>query len=264
MMEWVELGGGQVLVATEDRTWLHGATLVPSDPFLAAMTGEGSVATTGRLLDAAVGMSQRAALERPSTESLTLAGYVARLVDLYHSTRATTPLMRRVADRFAQLSRPDLAEFARHEAENEKDHDVLALKDLQALGYSRDVVEHLPIGDMTSRLLEYFHRVGSGAYPIEVFGYGYALERSSTAITIDFLRAIERLLPAGVKATRCLRLHSAIGLDVEHVTESVEAIATLPAPDRIAIVRAAYETARIMFVPGSLSRPETSIDVVTV
>ena len=63
MMEWVELGGGQVLVATEDRTWLHGATLVPSDPFLAAMTGEGSVATTGRLLDAAVGMSQRAGRE---------------------------------------------------------------------------------------------------------------------------------------------------------------------------------------------------------
>jgi len=258
-MEWVELDGGHVLVATEDRTWLHRVDLLTADPFRERMTGPGSTATTGRLLDAAVAISQRQLLNRPPGEPLTLSGYVSRLVGLYHSTHATSPLMRVVAARFSQCSRPDLVAFALQEAENETDHDVLALKDLQALGYPADVVKQMTIPEMTVRLLEYFHRVGHGEYPIEVFGYGYALERSSTAMTPDYVRAIEALLPSGVKATRCLRLHSSTGLDVEHVKESVESIAALPADDRIAIVRAAYETARIMFLsPAEMSNLETT------
>ena len=50
-------------------------------------------------------------------------------------------------------------------------------------------------------------------------------------------------------ATRGLRLHSAIGADARHVARSIDIIARLPPPDRIAVVRAVYETAALVSAP---------------
>jgi hypothetical protein len=60
--------------------------------------------------------------------------------------------------------------------------------------------------------------------------------------TKESIAAIERLILAGIKATRTLRVHSAVGSDAGHVTESIACMATLPPEDRATIARATYET----------------------
>jgi hypothetical protein len=91
-------------------------------------------------------------------------------------------------------------------------------------------------------LVELFTRVADYDAPIAALGYGYALERTALFTREESIAAIERLIPAGVQATRCLRVHSAVGADVQHVAESLAFMATLPPEDRAAIARATYET----------------------
>ena len=70
----------------------------------------------------------------------------------------------------------------------------------------------------------------------------------------ESVAAIERLIPAGIKATRCLRVHSGIGSDAGHVAESIALMASLPPEDRAAIARATYETISLQFAaPSDLS-----------
>jgi hypothetical protein len=91
-------------------------------------------------------------------------------------------------------------------------------------------------------VVELFARFADSDAPIAVLGYAYALERRALFSTEESVAAIERLIPAGIKATRCLRVHSAIGSDAGHVAESIAFMAALPPKDRGAIAHATYET----------------------
>jgi len=55
--------------------------------------------------------------------------------------------------------------------------------------------------------------------------------------------AIEAIVPSGTMATRCLRVHSAIGSDARHVASSIDVVARLSPADRTAVMHAAFETA---------------------
>jgi hypothetical protein len=68
--------------------------------------------------------------------------------------------------------------------------------------------------------------------------------------TEDAIVAIEQLIPNGMTGTRCMRVHSAVGSDTEHVAASIMFMATLPAEDRAATARAAYETISLLCVVG--------------
>jgi hypothetical protein len=52
-----------------------------------------------------------------------------------------------------------------------------------------------------------------------------------------------------VRATRCLRVHSAVSADAKHVEDALEVTAGLPAEDRRLVARACYETALIACSP---------------
>jgi hypothetical protein len=91
-------------------------------------------------------------------------------------------------------------------------------------------------------LVELLTRLANSHTPIAVLGYGYALERLALFSTAESIDALARLIPAGIEATRCLRVHSAVGSDAGHVVESIAFIRTLPPQDRAAIVQATYET----------------------
>ena len=99
--------------------------------------------------------------------------------------------------------------------------------------------------------MELFTRFADSDEPIAVLGYAYALERIALFSTEASIVAIERLVPAGIKATRCLRVHSAVGREVEHVAESIAFMATLPPKDRATIARATYETNSLRFAAPS-------------
>jgi len=258
-LEWTQITTGLVLVSTDTRTWVHRPALCPgADPFAEPMTGRGYVTTTRGLLDGAVGLSQRTAAAREPGLPLTLTKYVERLVAHYYTTHWSAWQLRRAAGRFQEASRPELAELAERLARHEQCHDLLAVRDLEALGYPSEYASRSPMEPQTAALLHFALRCLAGPHPVTIFGYGYALRTTAGAVTADYLDAVQSLLPPGVNATRCLRAHSALAGASEHLDLLVEAIASLPAEDRTRVIRAAYETTRIMFAPEAALRSRSA------
>jgi len=99
-------------------------------------------------------------------------------------------------------------------------------------------------------LVALFRRLAGGPEPIAVLGYAYVLERMALFSTAEYVQAVEAALPPGIKATRCLRVHSAVGADQRHVRESLEFIADLPAQTRRAIFQAAFDSAALVALPS--------------
>jgi hypothetical protein len=172
--------------------------------------------------------------------------YIYSIATMYHSTHSTPIVMRRAATRLAAAGHHRAADRCLHVVREEQGHDTLALKDLAALGLpaERFVERFHPRGARTLGAL--YRRISDSEQPIGVFGYVYVLERLALFSTAETIAAVERLIPEGVKATRCLRVHSSIGSDQRHVGESIEFIASLDAADRAAIARAALETSCVV------------------
>src|SRR5690606_10344775 len=85
--------------------------------------------------------------------------------------------------------------------------------------------------------------------PIGCVGYAYAIERLAMTVREADIRAVEAVLPAGVRATRCLRVHSAAGSDGDHVADTLVAVAQLSPGEQAQIAEAAGEAARLCFIP---------------
>lgn len=178
-----------------------------------------------------------------------LERYLYALAGAYQTTRGTPRTMRAVADRFRAQGNTQAAEYCLGVADEETGHDLLALKDLEALGIrsAEFVAKIKPPRAMA--LVELFARLAGGAHPIAVLGYAYGLERFALFNTREAVAAVEALVPPGTMATRCLRVHSAFGTDARHVDESLDFIAGLEGVDRAHIARAAFETAAVAAVP---------------
>jgi hypothetical protein len=252
-MEWVEVAPGCVVVATVDRIWLHEPVFSGQpDLFALPMEGAGSLETTRRLLDGAIGAAGRAVPRAATRPSLTPARWAWRLAGYYRTTHATPRLMAAAAERFAAAGREPLAAWARDKVRDETGHDRLALRDLAALGYDsvRMVDDLAP--PTAEALVRYFEAlVLQDDDPVGCVGYAYALERLALERGPSDIAAVEAILPAGVMATRCLRVHSATGSDADHVEETVRLVAGLAAPERIRVARACFETAAIYCTPPS-------------
>ena len=54
------------------------------------------------------------------------------------------------------------------------------------------------------------------------------------------------MCPDGVDATRFLRSHSSLGSEANHVADTIDFVASLPADDRIKVVQETYQSALIM------------------
>lgn len=78
-------------------------------------------------------------------------------------------------------------------------------------------------------------------------GYAYALEAMATQYDDGHISTVEAHIPEGINATRCLRLHSGVGADADHVDDAIQIASTQPAEDRIRIAQAVYDTARIIY-----------------
>lgn len=232
-----------MLIATVDRAWLH--RLSPVDPFAHPQVGPGSLEAVGTLLDGAIGLFQHQRLSA-AAPPLTVEAYVERVAACYYGGRATPPLLRRAAERFAAAGREDLARWSRRTAGAE-DHDHLALADLEELGYPPDLVETIPCPPTMEKAIRYFTDCVEGPAPVSCLGYVYALERPAALVEASYVEAIEKLLGPTVNATRCLRWHSSVGEEPHHIDILLRVIAGLPADDRTTVVRAVYETSRIMF-----------------
>ncbi len=182
-------------------------------------------------------------VERP----LSLLQHVWSLCGNYLTTHASPGILRRGAQRLRQQGRDDMADFLDQKAREETGHDELALRDLTALGLPAEQLVAAISPTKGHELLAFARTCVEGPEPLAVLGYTYALERPTLAIGRAQVDAIQALCPPGTDATRCMRVHSAIGADAEHVEEQVERIAGLPFRDRSLIARATYETTRLVW-----------------
>lgn len=249
-LEWVRVAPELVVVAASDRAWLHSVpAFLTSDPFAQPMRGAGSPATTRNLLDGVICAAQRAVAKARHRPPLTVARWVWRLAGFYHTTHATPRLMAEAAARFMAAGRHELAAYAAGKARDERGHDALALKDLSTLGYPAEMVVESLVPPTASDLTDYFARSVRADDPVSCVGYSYALERLAVTAGKDYIKQVEAILPRGVRATRCLRVHSGMGTDLRHVEEAVEVTARLSPAERMRVARACYDTAKICCAP---------------
>ena len=246
IIEYIQITDTQAIAVTEDSVWVHTSTNDSS--FSRCSTSDlNSLETTKKLLDTAIVMGKRVASVERQLPSLSVENWVWSLIGQYHVTHPTPQLMREAARQFEKQGRNCLAEWAAEKAQEETGHDRLALLDIQSLGYQAQALVDTYMSPSTKALIDYFIRSARTGDPIKVVGYAYTLERIALAVKEKHIQAIENILPSGINATRCLRVHSSIGSDVEHVDEALETIALLSSAERTNIAIACYETARLYF-----------------
>lgn len=255
--EWLRLPDGTVILAAPMQQWV--VPSVRAGAWAKPMHGPGSVPTTRSLLDGAVmagwsagcrraGLPSSDATDASSGSATALLGpesWAFRLVCLYHTTHATPALMAEASTRFARAGRSALAQWAATKAREEQGHDVLALRDLAELGYDAPALVRALVPAGPAALVRYFECAVRQDDPLGCVGYCYALERLALESDAAFIAQVEASLPAGCRATRCLRVHSACGSDRDHVEETVTMVASLSASERTRVALASYETATL-------------------
>jgi hypothetical protein len=246
--EWVNVTGDISIIARESgEVWIH----TPSgkgdvDPFAMPMTGAGAAGSTVGLLDGAINLAFSAIEKRLARPEPTIVGYIVALVGAYHTSVDTPRNLRRAAQRFEELGRPEVAAYLEERAREETGHDRLALKDLRALGVpgERLVANFIPEG--IKPLCQRFDDLCVEDYPIGCIGYSYCLERIAALKQKADIERVRAMCPDGVDATRFLRSHSSLGSEASHVAETIDFVASLPANDRIRVVQETYESAVIL------------------
>jgi hypothetical protein len=247
--EWVNVAPDVFIVAHEaGEVWLHisNGSTPAVNPFAQPMTGAGSPGSTVGLLDAAISLGFAKVEKHAARPEPSVTAYIVALVGAYHTSVDTPRNLRRAANRFEELGRPEVAAYLEERAREETGHDRLALKDLRALGVpgERLVANFIPAG--IKPLCRRFDELCAETYPVGSIGYSYCLERIAALKGQADIEKVQAICPEGVDATRFLRSHSALGSEASHVAETIEFVASMPATDRIAIVRETYESAAIM------------------
>ena len=247
--EWVNVTGDISIIARETgEVWFHNpsGTEGRANPFETPMAGAGAPGSTVTLLDGAINLGFRQIEKRLASPKPTLAGYIVALVGAYHTSVDTPRNLRRAANRFTELGRPEVAAYLEERAREETGHDRLALKDLRALGVpgERLVANYIPEG--IKPLCKRFDDLCAQDYPIGCIGYSYCLERIAALKEKTDIEKVQAICPKGLDATRFLRSHSALGSEASHVEETIQFVASLPANDRISVVRETYELALIL------------------
>ena len=157
--------------------------------------------------------------------------------------------MHEAAERFISVGHVLLAQWARRKATEEQGHDRLALSDIRALGYDAERVVQLLKPPTAIALVNYFTHCVRELNPVYCVGYAYTMERLAMSVSKTYIETVEKHLPRGIYATRCLRIHSGIGSDPEHVEETVACVAKLSPEEYSQVAEACYQTALISFSP---------------
>jgi len=247
--EWVNVGGDVSIIARESgEVWFHNqrGTERGPDPFASPMTGAGAAGSTVGLLDGAINLGFAAIEKRLARPDPTIIGYIVALIGAYHTSVDTPRNLRRAASRFNELGRPEVAAYLEERAREETGHDRLALKDLRALGVpgERLVANFVPEG--IKPLCKRFDDLCAEDYPIGCIGYSYCLERIAALKQEDDIAKVRAICPDGVDATRFLRSHSSLGSEANHVAETIDFVASLPANDRIKVVQETYKSSLVL------------------
>ena len=234
----------EVVEKTRKRAWGYQSTSVNSEKgFAAKKVDLEKVAKARKLLDGAIALAWKNVKLKRKPPALTPTRWVWRLASSYHLTHFTPQIMEKASQRFASAGQKILAQWAAEKAREERGHDRLALLDIQSMGYEAEAVVEALIPPAAATLVNYFIQSAWNRDPINCVGYSYTMERLALGIGEKYIQQVESLLPSGIQATRCLRVHSSVGADAEHVEETLEMVAQLDFQERIDVAAACYETA---------------------
>ena len=240
----------ETAIKTANYTQRHRSSSAKGgDRFASNMSDAEKIAQTQKLLDRAIAYAWHTVKSDRRPPKLTRTRWVWQLAVSYHLTHTYPRLIEEASRRFAAFGRNNLAQWAAQKAREERGHDRLALLDIQSMGYKAEAVVEALIPPSATVLGNYLAQSVHTPDPIGCVGYSYTLERIATGIKEKHIHSVEALLPPGICATRCLRVHSSIGGDVEHVKETVEMVAGLAHEERIGVAIACYETALLYFNP---------------
>ena len=126
VMEWVNVTGDMSIIARESgEVWFHSpsGTKEAADPFATPMTAAGAPGSTIGLLDGAINLGFAGIENRLARPEPTLVGYIVALVGAYHTSVDTPRNLRRAADQFKELERPEVAAYLEERAREETGHD---------------------------------------------------------------------------------------------------------------------------------------------
>ena len=214
------------------------------------MIDAATLAKTRKQLDTAIVSAWHTVKTNRRPPALTPTRWVWRLAGFYHLCHSTPRLMEEAKKRFALANRQTLAQWAGQKGRDEAGHDLLALRDIQSMGYKAEAVVEAFYPPAAKTLMDYFAQSAQDSDPIECVGYSYTAERLGICIGEAYINKIEALLPSGINATRCLRIHSAISTtEVQHVKETIEMIAGLTPQERDRVATACYQAALLRFSP---------------
>jgi hypothetical protein len=240
----------EVVVKTAKRTWGYRQKSIKSNKSSTQPTASTSqTATTRKLLDGAILAAKNTVLSSSRPPALNRSRWVWRLAGSYHLCQLTEQLMKEATRRFSLAERWSLAQWAAQKAKEERGHDQLALLDIQSMGYDAKAVVKVLVPPAAKALVNHFTQSVQASDPIACVGYTYAIERLATGIGEKYIKKVEAMLPPNTYATRCLRIHSSVGADANHVEETVEMVANLTFEERISVAKASYETALLCFRP---------------
>lgn len=214
------------------------------------MQGPGSPGTTRHLLEGVLAVARRWTPAGPPPPPMTPSRWAWRLVGLYETTHVTPAAMAQAAETLERGGRPTLAAWARAKTRDEAGHDRLALRDLAALGYDAQALVaavHTPRGQGLADWLRTCVASPDPAVVVGAAGYAFCLERLAMQVDRRAIDAVRAILPSGVDATRCLRVHSGLGSDADHVDDLVRAVAALDASDRTRVALATREVGHLCF-----------------
>lgn len=248
--ESVQVEPDKVVMKTANRTRLDQPESADIDVSCdQKMIDTETLTNTRKLLNSAIISAWYAVKSERRPPALTPTRWVWRLAAFYHLCHSTPRLMESARERFALANRQSLAQWAAQKAREEAGHDLLALRDIQSMGYDAEAVVEALFPPAAKTLLDYFTQSVKNSDPIDCVGYSYTAERLGICIGEGYIQSVESLLPPGIKATRCLRAHSAVSAEVDHVKETLEMIAGMTPQERDRIAKACYQAALLRFSP---------------
>jgi len=146
--------------------------------------------------------------------SVSLPLYVAYLCQAYHHVRHTVPLLMATGARLPadkEWLRSAVADYIGEEI----GHEQWILGDIEACGYSADIVAHVAPNLATELLVAYAYDTVQRVNPLGFFGMVHVLEGTSIAVADKAAEGIQHALGLPDNAFRYLRSHGA--LDQDHV-----------------------------------------------
>lgn len=208
-----------------------------------------TLAQTRKLMDSAIISAWHAVKSERRPLALTPTRWVWRLAGYYHLSYCTPRLLEQARDRYALGERHSLAEWAGQKAKEEASHYLLALRDIQSMGYEAEGVVEACFPPDSKALMDYFTQSVQDS-AIDCIGYSYTAERLAISMGEVYIKKVEALLPHNTNATRYLRAHSTVSTsEMAHVQENLVMIAGLTPQDRDRVARASYQVASLCFNP---------------